>query len=529
VQDIRVDGMLHGRMIRPQVAGASVVSVDESSTARIPGAKVVRRGDFIGVVAPREWDAIKAARQLRVNWSQPADPFPDQAQLYDHIRKAPVTKSDKTEQGMVDAAFAGAAKVVEAQYEWPFQSHASMGPACAVADVRADGVTVWTGTQKPHYAAQGAAGVLGVPVEKVHAIWVTGPGSYGRNDAGDAVMDAAVLSQAVGKPVRVQYMRNEGHGWDPKAPASVHRARAALDKDGNVVALEFWSRGFSRLETNSTEADPGDTLAGMLLGHKGARTAAFNLPENAYTFENKRLGWETIAALLPGASPLRTSHLRDPLGPQVTFASESFVDEVAYAVGADPVDFRLKYLKEPRDRAAIQAAAEKAGWQPGRAGTRRTRRGDIVTGRGIAYSQRGGTIVAIIADAEVNTRTGAIRVPRVVVAHDCGLIINPDALRRVVECNVVQGLSRTIHEEVQFDRRMVKSVDWLTYPIVDITEAPPVIDVVLLNHPEAIATGAGEASTRPMAAAINNAIFEATGRRLRRAPLNATNIRASTV
>jgi len=153
---------------------------------------------------------------------------------------------------------AGAAKVVEAQYEWPFQSHASMGPACAVADVRADGVTVWTGTQKPHYAAQGAAGVLGVPVEKVHAIWVTGPGSYGRNDAGDAVMDAAVLSQAVGKPVRVQYMRNEGHGWDPKAPASVHRARAALDKDGNVIAFEFWSRGFSRLETNSTESDPGD-------------------------------------------------------------------------------------------------------------------------------------------------------------------------------------------------------------------------------------------------------------------------------
>ncbi len=481
------------------------------------------------MVAPREWDAIKAARQLKVNWSLAPDPFPDQSQIYAHIRKSDVTKSDKTEQGAVDGAFAQAAKVVQAEYEWPFQSHASMGPACALADVRADGVTVWVGTQKPHYAAQGVAGVLGVPVEKVHAIWVTGAGSYGRNDAGDAVMDAAVLSQAMGKPVRVQYMRNEGHGWDPKAPASVHRARAALDKDGNVLALEFWSRGFSRLETNSTEADPGDTLAGMLLGHKGARTAAFNLPENAYTFENKRLGWETIAALLPGASPLRTSHMRDPLGPQVTFASESFIDEVAFAVGADPIAFRLKYLTEPRDRAAIEAAAEKAGWKPGRAGARRTRRGDLVTGRGIAYSQRGGTIVAVIADVEVNTRTGVVRVPRVVVAHDCGLIINPEALRRVVECNVVQGLSRTIHEEVQFDRRNVRSVDWLTYPIVDITEAPPVIDVVLLNHPEAIATGAGEASTRPMAAAVNNAIFEATGTRLRRAPLNAARIRASTV
>jgi CO/xanthine dehydrogenase Mo-binding subunit len=221
--------------------------------------------------------------------------------------------------------------------------------------------------------------------------------------------------------------------------------------------------------------------------------------------------------------------MRDPLGPQITFASESFMDEVAYAVGADPVEFRLKYLTAPRDRAAIQAAAEKAGWQPGKAGTRRTRRGDIVTGRGVAYQQRGGTIVAIIADAEVNTRTGEVRVPRVVVAHDCGLIVNPGALRHVVECNVVQGLSRTIHEEVKFDRRNVTSVDWLTYPIVEMADAPRVIDVVLLNHPEAISTGAGEATMRPLAAAVNNAIFEATGTRLRRAPLNAARIKASTV
>jgi CO/xanthine dehydrogenase Mo-binding subunit len=527
--DVRVNGMLHGRMIRPPVAGASVVAVDESGIAHIPGVKVVRKGDFLGVVAPKEWDAIKAARDLKVTWSQVADPFPDMAQLYDHIRKAPVTKGDKQEKGNVEAAFAKAAKVVEAEYEWPFQSHASMGPGSAVADVRADGVTVWTGTQKPHFAAQGVAGVLGVPVEKVRAIWVTGPGSYGRNDAGDVTMDAAVLSQAVGKPVRVQYMRYEGHGWDPKAPASVHKGRAALDDKGNVLAIDFSSKGFSRLETNSTEADPGDTLAGMLLGHKGARTAAFNLPENMYTFENKRLSWETIAALVPGPSPLRTSHMRDPLGPQITFASESFIDEVAYAAGADPVEFRLKYLTEPRDIAAIKAAAEKAGWKPGKAGARRTKRGDIVTGRGIAYTQRGNTIVVIVADVEVNERTGEMRVPRVTVAHDCGLIINPEALKRVIEANVVQGLSRSIHEEVQFDRKTVKSVDWLTYPIVDITEAPTQIDVVMLNHPEAIPTGAGEASMRPLAAAIGNAVFEATGTRVRRAPLNAGHIKASTV
>jgi CO/xanthine dehydrogenase Mo-binding subunit len=529
VQDIRVEGMLHGRMIRPPIAGASVVSVDESSIASIPGAKLVRKGDFIGVVAPREWDAIKASKVLKVTWSQVPDPFVDQAQIYDHIRKAPVTKGDKQEKGDIAGAFAKAAKIVEAEYEWPFQSHASMGPGCAVADVRDDGVTVWTGTQKPHFAAQGVAGCLGVPVEKVHAIWVTGPGSYGRNDAGDVTMDAAVMSQIVGKPVRVQYMRYEGHGWDPKAPASVHKGRAALDDKGNVLAIDFVSKGFSRLETNSTEADAGDTLAGMLLGHEGARTPAFNLPDNAYTFENKRMAWECVAALLPGPSPLRTSHMRDPLGPQITFASESFIDEVAYAAGADPVEFRLRYLTEPRDRAALQAAADKAGWKPGKAGTRRTKRGDIVTGRGVAYTQRTNTIVAIVADVEVNLKTGALRVPRVTVAHDCGLIINPDALRRVVECNVVQGLSRSIHEEVKFDRKGVKSIDWLTYPIVDITEAPPVIDVVLLDHPEAMATGAGEATMRPLAAAINNAIFEATGTRIRRAPLTPERIRASSV
>jgi CO/xanthine dehydrogenase Mo-binding subunit len=529
VSDIRIDGMLHGRMIRPAIPGASVVAVDESSIAGIPGARVVRKGDFIGVVAPREWDAIKASQRLKVTWSQVSDPFPEMAQLYSHIRKAPVTKSDKTEKGQVDAAFARAARIVEADYEWPFQSHASMGPGCAVADVRADGVTVWTGTQKPHFAAQGVAGCLGVPVEKVHAIWVTGAGSYGRNDAGDVTMDAAVMSQLVGKPVRVQYMRYEGHGWDPKAPASVHRGRAALDAQGNVLAIDFSSRGFSRIETNSTEAEPGDTLAGMLLGHQGARTAAFNLPDNAYNFENKRLSWETVAALLPGPSPLRTSHMRDPLGPQITFASESFIDEVAFAAGADPVEFRLKHLSEPRDIAAIKAVAEKAGWKPGRAGTRRTRRGDIVTGRGIAYTQRTNTIVAIVADVEVNERTGALRVPRVTVAHDCGIVINPAALKRVVEANVVQGLSRSIHEEVQFDRKSVKSIDWLTYPIVDISEAPEVIDVILLDHKELPPTGAGEASMRPLAAAINNAIFEATGRRIRRAPLNALHIKQSTV
>src|SRR5262245_48210711 len=398
VGDIRVEGMVHGRMIRPPVAGASVVSVDESSISHIPGAQLVRKGDFIGVVAPKEWNAIKAAQVLRVTWSNVKDPFVEMNNLYSHIRNAPASNRGGSDRGQVDAAFARAARVITAEYEFPFQSHASMGPGVALADVRPEGAKVWTGTQKPHFAAQGVAGCLGIPAEKVHAVWVAGSGCYGRNDAGDVTMDAAVMSQIVGKPVRVQYMRHEGTGWDPKAPASIHRARAALDANGNLIAFDFYSKGFSRLETNSSEGRAGDTLTGMLLGQQGARQQAFNNPEGAYTFQNMRLSWETIGPMLPGASPLRTSHMRDPLGPQIHFASESFVDEIAFAVGADPVEFRLKHISAPRDVAAIKAVAKKAGWKYGPAGTRRTRRGDIVTGQGIAYARRNGTIVALVAD-----------------------------------------------------------------------------------------------------------------------------------
>jgi CO/xanthine dehydrogenase Mo-binding subunit len=526
VTDIRVEGMVHGRMIRPPVAGSSVVSVDESSIAHIEGAQVLRKGDFIGVIAPKEWNAVRAAQTLRVTWSQVSDPFVDMSQLYNHIRNAPPTNKGGNDRGEVDAAFARAARVITAEYEFPFQSHASMGPACAVADVRPDGAKVWTGTQKPHFAAQGVAGCLGITPDKVHAVWVAGAGCYGRNDAGDVTMDAAVLSQLAGKPVRVQYMRHEGTGWDPKAPASIHRARAALDAQGNLIAFEFYSKGFSRLETNSSEGRAGDTLAGMLLGHQGARAQQFNLPEGAYTFENRRLSWETIAPLLRGPSPLRTSHLRDPLGPQIHFASESFVDEIAFAVGADPIEFRIKHLTAARDIAAIKAAAERAGWKYGPHGTRRASRGDIATGQGIAYARRNGTIVALIADVEVNTRTGAIRVPKITTAHDCGLIINPETLKLTLEASIVQGLSRATHEEVKFDRRGVTSVDWVTYPIVEIEEAPQV-EIVMINHPELEATGAGESCMRPLVGAVANAVFEATGKRPRRAPLNAANIMRS--
>jgi CO/xanthine dehydrogenase Mo-binding subunit len=527
VTDVKVPGMVHGRMIRPAVAGSVPVKVDESAIKDIPGAKVVWDKGFLGVVADREWDAIQAAQKLKVEWSQVDAPFPDQASLYDHIRKASVRKRqiDK-ENGNVDEAFKNAAKVIEAEYEWPFQSHASMGPACALVEIKDGQVTCWSGTQKSHFQQQGLAATLGVPVESVRVIWKTGPGSYGRNDADDAAMDAAVMAKAVGKPVRVQYMRDEGTGWDPKGPASVHKVRAAIDASGKVTAYEYMTKAFSRVDVNSNGSKPVDTLAGQARGGDLKSGDGFGIPAESYAFDNKRAGWETIPPLLDRSSPLRTAHLRDPVGPQIHFASESFMDEVAAALNVDPIEFRLRHVKDPRDIALLKAVAEKSGWQS-RPSPRRDQTGNKVSGRGVAYSQRNGTRVAIVAEVDIERSTGKIWARKFTVAHDCGQIINPDGLVKCIEGNIVQGISRTLWEEVTFDRKAVTSVDWLSYPILDITETPAEVSVVLINHPEIAPTGAGEPSIRPVAAAIANAIFDATGVRIRRVPFSPDRVKAS--
>lgn len=517
--DIKVDGMLHARMIRPPVAGSTIVSIDEASIKDIPGAKVVREKELLAVVAEKEWYAIKAAEQLKVTWSDTKPPFPNQSELYDFIRKAPVArKSVDEENGKVDDVFKTAAKIIEAEYEWPYQSHAGMAPGASLVQIQGDRATVWYGGQKPHYARDGVAEILGIPSEQVHCIWVPGPGAYGRNDAGDASMDAAVLAKATGRPVRVQYMRHEGHGWDPKGPASIHKGRAALDASGNVIAYEFWSKGFSRLEVASNESKNKDTLAGHLLGAELKPTQAFRVPEESYAFDNKRMYWETILGAVERASPLRTSHLRDPVGPQIHFASESFIDEIAHATGVDPVALRLKHLKNERDIACVKAAAEKANWS-WKPGPRGQQPGDVVSGRGFAYAQRSGTIVAIVADVEVNKKTGRIWAKKFVVAHDCGQIINPRGLRECIEGNIVQGLSRSLYEETTFDNKMVTSLDWASYPIAEIQDAPESIECVLIDRPDVAPSGAGEPSMRPLTAAVANAVFDATGVRMRRAPM----------
>src|ERR1043166_1552949 len=346
VTDVRRPNMLHARMIRPPVAGATPVKVDEASIKDIPGAKVVQDKGFLAVVADKEWDAMRAADKLKVEWSDAKPPFGTHAALYDHIRNAPVRKKavEGKTAGDVDEAFKTAARVIEAEYEWPFQSHASMGPACSVVEIDADGnATCWSGTQKSHFVQQGVANTLGIPANKVRTRWTMGPGSYGRNDADDAASDAAVLAKMTGRPVRLQYTRAQGTGWDPKGPASIHRARAAIDANGQMIGYEFVSKGFSRVDVNSNGSAPRDNLAGHFRNAELRSGDGFGVPAESYEFANKRTSWEVIPPFLDRASPLRSSHLRDPVGPQIHFASESFMDEVAAGLNVDPIEFRLRH------------------------------------------------------------------------------------------------------------------------------------------------------------------------------------------
>jgi CO/xanthine dehydrogenase Mo-binding subunit len=527
VNDLRLPGMLHARMIRPQIAGAVPVAVDESSIAKIPGARVVWIKDLLAVVAEKEWNAVKAARALQVSWSQSTPNFPGSDGLHAHIRNAPVVKRFiQRENGSVEEGFAQAARIIEGEYEFPTQSHASTGPACAVADVRDDAATIWTSSQKPYDAAACVAELTGLQREKVRAIWMFGTGSYGRNDQGDATADAAVLSKHLRAPVRVQYMRHEGIAWDPKGTASVSRNRAGIDASGKVIAYESIGKAFSRLDVSTREGRAADVLAGHLLGFPLKPDQSFEIPVASYTFDHGRLGWETVPPLMERASPLRTTHLRDPYGPPILFGSESFIDEMAAATNTDPVAFRLQYLKNPRDRDAVKTAAEHYGWDK-RSSPRKGRGDEIAIGRGIAFRRHFDTFIALIAEVRVHRATGRIEVARYVCAHDVGLIVNPQTLRHVIDRQLVYGTSRAMLEEVRFDHEKVTSVDWVTYPVLHMKAVPERIDIVLIDRPEAAPSGAAEMALGLCPAAIGNAVFDATGVRLRRVPFTPERVKAA--
>jgi CO/xanthine dehydrogenase Mo-binding subunit len=533
ITDVRVPGMLHGRVVRPAGVGAAFVSLDDAEAKSIAGyVKTVVEKDFVGVVAETEWAAIKAAKAIKVTWTAPVQAFPEQKDLYAHMRSAtPKATRETAKQGDAARAMAAAARKIEARYDVPFQSHATMGPGCAVADVHTDGVTtVWSGGQKPHALQKGFAQLLGVPVNMVRVVWMQDAGSYGRPGFEDAAADAVLLSKGAGKPVRVQWMRADMTAWGTKGPACVFDLSAALDAAGNVSAVQFTSRAFSGGEIMYLPDTAGNYLGAQLTGIKNTsgvdEFAEWGGAAPAYRFQNLR----AVAHVVPGfhdvASPLRSTHLRDPEGPATSFAVESFIDELAAAAGVDPLELRLKHIDEPRAKNALTVAAEKFGWDK-RVSPKTNIAGDVVTGRGIALGTRNGTYVGTVAEVQVNRKTGEVKVTRLVCSHDCGLIINPDSLKSTIAANLVQSLGRTTKEEVLFDRSNVTSVDWSTYRVARASDVPPVVDIVLINRPDLPPGGAGEPSSRPTAAAIANAVFDATGARVRKIPLTPENVMAA--
>ncbi len=521
VQNLRLPGMLHGRAIRPPSIGARLVKADESSIASLPGlVKVVVQENFAGVVCAREEQAIRAARELKVEW-QPAaaPPQPPMSELADTLRKIPANDRPAGSAGDVEAAFSTAAKTLSATYRWPYQLHASIGPSCAVADVKSGSATLWSSTQGAHQLRPTIAQLLGISAADVRVIYTEGAGCYGHNASDDAAADAALLSQAAGKPVRVQWTRQDEHGWEPLGPAMVMELRGALDADGNVSAWDF--QGWTPTHSSRPNGSAGSLLAGQLTGKSAGTPSQSGADRNAnhtYNFKNSRVLVHWLRS-----SPLRASALRGLGSPQNTFANESFMDELAVAAGADPVEFRLRQLDDERARAVLRAAAQRADW-PKRAAAQTA----VKRGRGVAFVryERTEAYVAAIADVEIDPAEGALRVARVVVAHDCGLIVNPDGLRNQIEGNVIQATSRALKEEVQFDRSRITSLDWASYPILRFPEIPEV-RVELIDRPDQPSLGAGEATTSAVPAAIANAIFDAAGIRLRDVPFTPARIKAA--
>ena len=543
--DVKLPGMVHARNVKPPVAGAKLVSIDESSVRGKPGfVKVVSKGNYVAVVGEREEQAINLAKLLKVNWEKPATaPFPSSENLFNYMREVTPTSSSRAiVAGNPDTAFAGAAKVIEADYDIPFQGHTAISGAHATADPSNGQMTIYSNDMKSYGMRTGVAAFLGMPRENVRVVWMEGPQGYGRTAADDAGCEAAYLAKEIGRPVRVQWMRNEETAWDTKAPAFAVKVRGGLDAAGNLVALDYDARAADYNHVGYNE--PDTVLIAQLMGIRRAKPAEGSsaTPSEMYAIPHRRMTSHVVSLPLVWETPLRTGNLRDPNGPQSTFASESFIDELAAAAKADPLEFRMKLLtanttddsgfKRARSIAALKAAADAYGWDH-RSSPKPRGTGEILTGRGMAYSFRGQTVAAEIAEVEVNRRTGHVWVKRLVCAHDCGLVINPESLRHTVECAMLHSLSRALHEEVQFDTEKVTSVDWNSHPTLTHADAPEKIDVVLVNgdpnpkRSDLPPYGAGEAACKPMLAAIANAIYDATGVRLRRIPFRAPRVLAA--
>jgi len=526
VQDIRLPRMVYGRVVRPPRYGARLDNLDEAAIRAMPGVvAAVRDGSFLGVVAEREEQAIKAREALirTARWSGGSE-LPDPARLHEHLMELPTQSSVVSEkQGVI----APAAKTLEATYTRPYIAHASIGPSCAVAAFENGRLTVWTHSQGVFPLRRDLAKALKLDTEAVRCVHAEGSGCYGHNGADDVALDAALLARAVaGRPVRLQWMRDDEFAWEPYGSAMLARAKASLDASGKIVvwAYEVWSN------THSTRpAAPGannNLLASWYVAEPSQPGPPVNTPQPAgggdrnavplYDFPNQRVVNHLITAM-----PLRVSALRTLGGYTNVFAVESFIDELAAAAGQDAVAFRLAHLGDPRARAVIDTVARTAGWKAGE-------KGDGTRGQGIGFARYKtlATYVAVVAEVEIDRNSGRIRVPRAFAAADAGQIINPDGLKNQIEGGMIQSASWTLHEAVGFDRNRVTSRDWSGYPILTMPEVPEV-EVALIDRPDEKSLGAGEASQGPMAAAIANAFVNATGRRLRDLPFTPERVQAA--
>jgi CO/xanthine dehydrogenase Mo-binding subunit len=528
VQNVRVPGMLHGRVIRPPGINATLVSVD-GFPRRIQGlVKVVIEKNFLGVVAEREEQAIQAAKELKVTWNDPGGVPATYDELYAKMESQVGNARILAMDGNPDRALREAAQVVEATYYYPYQLHGSMGPSCAIADVQGDEVTVWSPTQGVYPLRSAVARMINVPERNVHVIYKEGSGCYGLNGADTASLDAVVLSRAVGKPVRVQWMRDDEHVWEHFGNPMVIKLKGGLDARGNLTVWDYdsWSAGRGGRPGNVGAANLptgyllGLTLAaaatrapsGPPLGSDTSNTEAGYLRDEQGTVPNARVIARSVA------SPFFTGPLRSPARIQNTFANESFIDELAHAAKADPVEFRLRYVGDYRLRDVITAAAKAAKWEM-RNSPKPESKSNIVTGQGFSAMQYEGIdgYAGIVANVEVNKRTGKVRVTRVVCSHDTGIIINPHGIRAQIEGNIVHGVSRTLKEEVAISRTRSTSTNWDNYHVFRFTDMPE-IKIALINRPNLPAVGSGENAMTAIPSAIANAIFDATGVRLRRLP-----------
>lgn len=518
VQDLRLPGARHARVVPPPGSGATLLAVDEHSVADLPGrVAVVVRGNLVAVLADREEQAVLASERLRVQW-QAGPALPAQAALFQRLRAQPAQDQVLAETGAVPASLGQAAQRVRATYCQPYHAHASIGPACAVADARDGQYTVWCSTQGPYPLRGALAEMLGVPPERVQVIHTEGAGCYGQNGADDAAGMALLLAQAEGGPVRLQWSRAMEFAWEPKAAAMVIEIEAGLDANGRIVAWDYhaWT------PTHTARPRRADQLlaAQWQAGRSRPLTRGFGGGDrNALT--RYELPAQRVTVHWLADTPLHTSSFRALGGTANTFANESFMDELALAAGADPVEFRLRHLTDPRLRAVLQAAADHAGWAarpaPGQG-----------RGWGVACAQykNSGAYVATVAQVGVEPASGVVRVERLIVAHDCGLIVNPDGARNQVEGNVLQSLSRALKEEVRFEAGGVTSLDWDTYPILTFSEVPE-LDIVLLNRPDQPALGTGEPATVTTAPAVANAVYAACGARMRQVPFTPARVRAA--